>query len=186
MNSVSISRQLPAVGIGRVAVRLTKDRKRQRRHRKHTMVRVSTIAGSLRISPQVKICGITTLEDAKLAATAGADMLGMIFWQKAKRAVSLSSARDIVAVAEDHGIQSVGVFVDENAQQISDACGESGLHVAQLHGPGSRKALYQLPESLHVIYVMNSDNEGVIHTPSPAELAEQTEQVLSRYCISGA
>ncbi len=108
-------------------------------------------------------------------------MLGMIMWQKAKRAVSMSVARDIASVAADHGIQSVGVFVDESAQQIQDACGESGIQVAQLHGSGARQALCQLPESLHVVYVMNSDDQGVIQTPTPAVLAEQTEQVLSRY-----
>ncbi len=108
-------------------------------------------------------------------------MLGMIMWQKAKRAVSASVARDIASVAEDHSIQSVGVFVDENAQQIQDMCGESGIQVAQLHGKGARQALCQLPENLHVVYVMNSDDHGIIQTPSPAHLAEQSEQVLSRY-----
>ena len=135
-------------------------------------------------TPQVKICGITSEQDAKLAASAGADMLGMIMWQKAKRAVSASVARDIASVAEDHGIQSVGVFVDESAQQIQDMCGESGIQVAQLHGKGARQALCQLPENLHVVYVMNSDGHGIIQTPSPAQLAEQSEQVLSRYsCV---
>ena len=108
-------------------------------------------------------------------------MLGMIMWQKAKRAVSTSVAKDIASVAEDYGIKSVGVFVDEDAEQIQDACGQSGIHVAQLHGPGARQALCQLPENLHVIYVMNSNDHGVIQTPSPAELAEQDEQVLTRY-----
>lgn len=108
-------------------------------------------------------------------------MLGMIMWQKAKRAVSTSVAKDIASVAEDYGIKSVGVFVDEDAQQIQDACGQSGIHVAQLHGPGARQALCQLPENLHVIYVMNSNDHGVIQTPSPAELAEQDEQVLTRH-----
>ncbi len=111
-------------------------------------------------------------------------MLGMIMWQQAKRAVSASVARDIASVAEDHGIQSVGVFVDENAQQIQAMCGESGIQVAQLHGKGARQALCQLPENLHVVYVMNSDDHGIIQTPSPAQLAEQSEQVLSRYsCV---
>ena len=108
-------------------------------------------------------------------------MLGMIMWQKAKRAVSASVACDIASVAEDHGIQSVGVFVDENAQQIQDMCGESGIQVAQLHGKGARQALCQLPENLYVVYVMSSDDHGIIQTPSPAQLAEQSEQVLSRY-----
>lgn len=116
-----------------------------------------------------------------MAAAAGADMLGMIMWQSAKRAVSETVAKDISAVAADHGIQSVGVFVDESAQQIEDVCGHCSIHVAQLHGSEARKALFDLQENLHVSYVMNCDAHGRIQTPTPAELAEQTEQVLHRY-----
>ena len=108
-------------------------------------------------------------------------MLGMIMWQKAKRAVSETTATDIASVASDYGIQSVGVFVDESAQQIEDACGQCGIHVAQLHGPEARKSLFQLHENLHVTYVMNCNAHGRIQTPTPAALAEQTEQVLHRY-----
>ncbi len=85
---------------------------------RHLHTAIKGTSESLQHTPQVKICGITSVQDAKLAASAGADMLGMIMWQKAKRAVSASVARDIASVAEDHGIQSVGVFVDENSQQI--------------------------------------------------------------------
>ena len=107
-------------------------------------------------------------------------MLGMIMWQTAKRAVSQSVARDIASVAAEYKIQAVGVFVDESAQQIQDACGHCSIHVAQLHGPEARKSLFQLHENLHVTYVMNCDDHGRLQTPTPAELAEQTEQVLQR------
>ncbi|KAL3140247.1 hypothetical protein ABBQ38_004519 [Trebouxia sp. C0009 RCD-2024] len=108
-------------------------------------------------------------------------MLGMIMWPKTKRAVSETIARDIASVAADYGIQSVGVFVDESAQHIEDACGQCGIHVAQLHGPEARKSLFHLHENLHVTYVMNCNAHGRIQTPSPSELAEQTEQVLQRH-----
>lgn len=144
------------------------------------LTRVSA-GGRAQPTPLVKICGITTVEDAKMAAAAGADMLGMIMWQQTKRAVSEKVARDIASVAADYGIQSVAVFVDESAQQIEDACGQCGIHVAQLHGPAARKSLFHLHENLHVTYVMNCDPHGRIQTSSPAELAEQTEQVLQRY-----
>lgn len=134
--------------------------------------------------PKVKICGLTSLQDAKMATTAGADMLGMIMWQKAKRAVSLQTAKDIAAIAEDHGIQAVGVFVDETAQQIHDACNSANIHVAQLHGSAARQALPQLTEDLHVVYVMHSNELGIIQTPTPAELAEQTDQVLRRLALN--
>ena len=121
------------------------------------------------------------MQDAKLAAAAGADFLGMIMWHKAKRAVSASTAKDIASLAADHGIKSVGVFVDESAQQIQSMCEAAGIHVAQLHGPQSREALFDLPESLQTIYVMNCDDNGRLQTPTPAQLAERNHGVLSRW-----
>ena len=150
-------------------------------YRPTQQLRAGRVVSGITTPPLVKICGITSLQDAKLAASAGADMLGMIMWQKAKRAISHTVAEDIASLAADHGIQSVGVFVDESAQAIQDACGQCGLHVAQLHGPEARKSLFQLRENLHVTYVMNCDARGRLQTPTPAELAEQTEQVLQRY-----
>lgn len=108
-------------------------------------------------------------------------MVGMIMWQQAKRAVSLQVAKDIALLAEDYGVQSVGVFVDETAQQIQDMCYTSKIQVAQLHGSAARQALPQISEDLHVVYVMHSNQQGSIQTPSPAELAEQTDQVLHRH-----
>ena len=154
---------------------------RQQRNLKHRHAQASQASNGDR-SPLIKICGITTLKDAKLAAAAGADFLGMIMWQKAKRAVSASTAKDIASLAGDMGIKSVGVFVDESAQQIQDACVAAGVHVAQLHGGPSREALFGLPESLQAIYVMNCNDEGRRLTPTPAELAEQTDHVCNRYC----
>lgn len=149
---------------------------RQQWNRAHTV-----LASGGHDAPLVKICGITSLQDAKLAAAAGADFLGMIMWRKAKRAVSASTAKDIASLAADYGIKSVGVFVDESAQQIQEACGAAGVHVAQLHGQQSRQALFSLPESLQVVYVMNCNDTGRLQTATPAELAEQTEQICDRY-----
>lgn len=105
----------------------------------------------------------------------------MIMWQNAKRAVSASTAKDIACLAADHGIKSVGVFVDESAQQIQSMCEAAGIHVAQLHGLQSRQSLFGLPESLQTIYVMNCDDSGRLQTPTPSQLAEQHDEVLSRF-----
>ena len=53
----------------------------------------------------VKICGITSEADAEVAAAAGADLLGMIMWQRGRRAVTQATARSIAAVAHRHGVQ---------------------------------------------------------------------------------
>jgi phosphoribosylanthranilate isomerase len=121
-----------------------------------------------------------TPEDAALAAQAGADFIGMIMWQKAKRAVKPERARKIVEAAEQYGAQPVGVFVDEDAATISSVCCEAGLKIVQLHGDGARKAISDLPPALQTIYVMQSDPEGRLQTPLPGTLADGTAFQLSR------
>jgi phosphoribosylanthranilate isomerase len=82
--------------------------------------------------PLVKMCGITSPEDAAMAAKAGANYVGMIVWPKSKRSVCLSLAREIAAAAREGGAEPVGVFVDENAAEIEDMCIAAGLGIAQV------------------------------------------------------
>jgi phosphoribosylanthranilate isomerase len=58
----------------------------------------------------IKICGITNLQDAKLAVEAGADALGFVFYEKSPRKVSREAAREIVSELPEK-IEKVGVFV---------------------------------------------------------------------------
>ncbi|MEW5312703.1 MAG: hypothetical protein WDW38_004317 [Sanguina aurantia] len=125
-------------------------------------------------TPLVKVCGITNPEDAAMAAGAGADFIGMIMWQKAKRAVSDTTARAIVEAARAHNAQPVGVFVDESADTITDRCQRAGIKIAQLHGDGARSALPQLPADLQVIYVLNCQSDGSTATPLPCSMSDST------------
>lgn len=63
---------------------------------------------------------------------------------------------------------------------IADACSQAGLEIAQLHGEGARAAVWDLPESLQVIYVMHVDASGALQTPRPDQLAEAAGRQLSR------
>jgi phosphoribosylanthranilate isomerase len=120
--------------------------------------------------PLVKVCGVTNPADANLAASAGADLVGMIMWPKAKRAVSDEQAREIAANARRGGALPVGVFVDEGAAEIERRCLASGLRAVQLHGDGARAALAELdPEAVPVVvYVLHASDEGEVATPLPA------------------
>jgi phosphoribosylanthranilate isomerase len=82
---------------------------------------------------RVKICGITSVEDALSACDAGADGLGLVFWQKSPRFVDTGRAKAIVGSLPPF-IKTVGVFVDEEMDTILETIGKVGLDAVQLHG----------------------------------------------------
>ncbi|BBL79518.1 N-(5'-phosphoribosyl)anthranilate isomerase [Rubrobacter xylanophilus] len=82
---------------------------------------------------KVKVCGITSVEDARVAAEAGADAIGFVFFERSPRCVGVERAREIVAALPE-GVMKVGVFVNAGAEEVLRvACGV-GLDYAQLHG----------------------------------------------------
>lgn len=86
------------------------------------------------MSTHIKVCGITSLEDAEAALEAGADMLGFNFYVPSPRYISPAEARRIVERLPD-GVTCVGVFVNEPTPlEVERIAREAGLGVAQLHG----------------------------------------------------
>jgi len=85
---------------------------------------------------RVKICGITNLEDAWLAAELGADALGFIFYPKSPRKVEVEAAREIIRQLPPF-ILTVGVFVDEDAALVREVAARAGLDWLQFHGQES-------------------------------------------------
>jgi phosphoribosylanthranilate isomerase len=81
----------------------------------------------------VKICGLTTAEDAVRCIEAGADAIGLNFWPGSPRYVDASAALEIVQAVGD-GAQTVGVFVDFGLAQIREILRKTGIEWAQLHG----------------------------------------------------
>jgi phosphoribosylanthranilate isomerase len=81
----------------------------------------------------VKVCGVTTPDDAELAARLGAAAIGMIFWRSSPRAVDLARARDI-ARALPAFVTRVGVFVNQAPEDVTAIAEEIGLDAIQLHG----------------------------------------------------
>lgn len=84
----------------------------------------------------IKICGTTNLDDALAACDAGANALGFVFYPKSPRAVSLETARSIIAKVPQ-GIEKVGVFVNETVDRVRDTVKQTGLTAVQLHGDES-------------------------------------------------
>ncbi|MDZ7888644.1 MAG: phosphoribosylanthranilate isomerase [Pseudomonas sp.] len=83
-----------------------------------------------------KICGITRIEDALIAAEAGADAIGLVFYAKSPRAVSIQQARDIVAALPAF-VTTVGLFVNASREELNDVLAGVALDLLQFHGDES-------------------------------------------------
>jgi indole-3-glycerol phosphate synthase / phosphoribosylanthranilate isomerase len=92
----------------------------------------------------VKICGITSVEDARAAVAAGADAIGLVFWPRSPRAVDVATARAIAAVLPPFVLR-VGVFVDAPEEEMRRIADEVGLDLVQLHGDETPEAVARAP-----------------------------------------
>lgn len=84
---------------------------------------------------RVKICGISEVASALVAAEAGAHAIGLIF-AKSRRQVTLERAREITASLPPF-VAKVGVFVDEDRDRVTEIVEAAGLDTVQLHGQES-------------------------------------------------
>ncbi len=85
---------------------------------------------------RVKICGITSVEDAVDAVRAGADAIGLVFYEPSPRYVDITSAARI-AKAVGAFTTIVGLFVNANTESINAVLSQVPLHVLQFHGDES-------------------------------------------------
>lgn len=80
-----------------------------------------------------KICGITRIEDALAAAEAGADAIGLVFYPKSPRAVTVLQARAIIAALPPF-ITTVGLFVNASRCELNETLDAVALDMLQFHG----------------------------------------------------
>ena len=85
------------------------------------------------MSVTVKICGITSEADAIAAAEAGADAIGLMFYEGSPRHVTLEQAKAISAALPQH-VMRVGVFVNAEEAFVHQALTECMLNILQFHG----------------------------------------------------
>ncbi len=82
----------------------------------------------------VKICGITNIEDARLAVEAGADAIGFNFWPRSRRYIEPKAAKSIVSDLP-RDVLTVGVLVNEESPAAAEQIAEqSSVNALQLHG----------------------------------------------------
>lgn len=92
----------------------------------------------------VKVCGITNPEDARVAAEAGADMVGFIFYPPSPRYVTPEQVRRMVEMLPPD-LVTVGVFVNETVETVTRVVATSGIQMVQLHGEEGPELCQALP-----------------------------------------
>ena len=85
---------------------------------------------------RIKICGLTRVEDAVAAVNAGADAIGLVFYAKSPRAISIEIARQIALVAGPF-VTVTGLFVGADPKEVTDVLKQVPLHLLQFHGDES-------------------------------------------------
>jgi phosphoribosylanthranilate isomerase len=91
----------------------------------------------------IKVCGVTTPEDARMIAEAGADAIGINFWNGSRRFVGASAA-DVVA-AIPAGVLKFGVFVNAPVAEVLRLADQYHLDRIQLHGDERAVDFSQVP-----------------------------------------
>lgn len=82
---------------------------------------------------RVKICGITRPEDARAAAAAGADAVGLVFYPPSPRAVTIAQAQAVVAALPPL-VSAVALFVDPAAEEVEAVLEQVPVDLVQFHG----------------------------------------------------
>src|ERR1700738_5403515 len=92
---------------------------------------------------RVKICGITNAQDARIACEAGVDAIGLNFYPRSPRALSVEKAVGLRALIPS-GVQVFGVFVNAEAGEVMEIFRHVHLAALQLHGEESPVTVGQL------------------------------------------
>ncbi len=88
------------------------------------------------IHTRIKICGITTREDARNAVNCGADAIGLVFYADSPRAITAAQAAEVVAVVPPF-VSVVALFVDEPEDGIRRILQQVPVDLLQFHGDES-------------------------------------------------
>ena len=120
----------------------------------------------------VKICGLTRIEDVESACALGAAYIGFNFSSMSPRRVTPEVARRLAGACRE-GVQRVGVFVDETYQEIAEAIEAASLDVVQIHRTLRQTDLERL--SGRILAVAHAGREEEI---PPAKLLERCAGIL--------
>ncbi len=128
----------------------------------------------------VKVCANTSLEDARMAVDAGADAVGFVFAESARR-VTVEQVAGI-APRLPEAIEKIGVFVDAGLNELTvaiEACGLTGVQLHSTSDPeiGARLRERYTPERLKILKVIHFQ-QGLEAELRAAEADEAIDGVL--------
>jgi len=106
---------------------------------------------------KIKICGITNTEDALLAVRLGSSALGFNFYSQSPRYISKEDALVIIRKLPSD-VCKIGVFVNEEAQNVNEISRKLGLDAVQLHGDESPEYCRQI--SIKIIKAIRVKDES--------------------------
>jgi phosphoribosylanthranilate isomerase len=112
---------------------------------------------------RIKICGITNLDDAMAVVDYGADALGFVFFEQSPRFVTHKKAATIIKKLPPC-ITTVGVFVNQDPEQIVKTVSMTGIDVVQLHGNESPEGFASSRRIIKAIRVKSLESlDPLIH-----------------------
>lgn len=103
---------------------------------------------------RIKICGITNLADAQVAIDAGADALGLNFYEKSPRFVERGVAGAIATACREAGVKPIGVFVNQPANRVMLDALQIPLAAVQIHGDEPPEYMNDILPALPVIVAL--------------------------------
>jgi phosphoribosylanthranilate isomerase len=138
---------------------------------------------------RIKICGLTSVDDALMAAEAGADWIGLNFHPPSPRFIDPATAREIIR-ALPASTTPVGLFVNSPPEQVADTAVQLGLKIVQLHGQEPPEDLLTLSH-LTIIRAFRLNDLGSIdamieYLDRSAELGRSPDALLVDGFAAGA
>jgi phosphoribosylanthranilate isomerase len=142
---------------------------------------------------RIKICGITSVEDARAAAAAGADAIGLNFYPSSPRFVSRQTASAIRRESLP-SVTCVGVFVNASIGEVCETVSETNLDAIQLHGDESPDYVAELKAAqglnplpmIQAFRCRQNDFEGVARRlQNTAALGVEISAALIDACVEG-
>ena len=126
---------------------------------------------------KIKVCGITSIEEALALYKEGVNYIGFIFYPASKRYVLNSLTLEQIKSIQMPGVLKVGVFVNEPMDEVISTATAAGLDMVQLHGDETPNYCKEMANHYPVIKAFRvSETDDVAYKIS--EFMEEVDYLL--------